>query len=352
MGKLKSDIFNKVIFPNLGAKDESVLVSPKHGVDFGVFKVGGKAIVMTTDPVFIVPEYGWRRSAWFATHILASDVAVSGIPPRYMSIDLNLPLDITTDDFERMWTMISEECRELGIAIVCGHSGRYGGCTYPMVGGATVIGVGDQDKYVTAGMAKEGDRIIVTKGPAIETAGILSALFPKVLEERYGKGFVAKAQAIFWQQSVVDDALTAASVGIRGSGVTAMHNATEYGLWGGLCEVAIASGVGMSIYEDEIIVQDVVKKVCMAFSDFTGIEIDPFKSISEGTLIITVRPHKADQVIKKLESRGILASIIGVTSEKKEGLKIVRRDGDVEKLKYPKRDPFWPAFYKTVEILS
>ena len=227
IGKLGPEVFDEIIFPNLGAKDPSVLVGPTHGVDFGVVEVGDKALIVTSDPVFIVPEYGWERSAWFAVHILASDAAVSGVPPRYMAIDLNLPLAMGLEDFKRVWFGISEECRRLGISIVCGHTGRYDGCAYPMLGGATVLGVGDKDKYVTPAMAMEGDKVIVTKGPAIEASGILSVMFPEVLEERYGRDFAREAQGLFWQQTVVKDALTAASVGVREEGLRLRRVAVE-----------------------------------------------------------------------------------------------------------------------------
>jgi len=48
-------------------------------------------MVLSTDPFFIAKELGLEKAAWFAVHIIASDVAVSGIPPKYLAIDLNLP---------------------------------------------------------------------------------------------------------------------------------------------------------------------------------------------------------------------------------------------------------------------
>jgi len=69
-----------------------------------------------------------------------------------------------------------------------------------------------------------------------------------------------------------------------------MHDATECGVWGGLFEVARASGVGMTIDKEKIIVQDAVRNVCDLFG------IDPYSSISEGTLVLTCRPHKAKEV--------------------------------------------------------
>ena len=55
----------ELIFPRLGARSEKVLVGPQHGVDVGIVEIGNKAVSFTTDPVFIVPEYGWEKAAWF-----------------------------------------------------------------------------------------------------------------------------------------------------------------------------------------------------------------------------------------------------------------------------------------------
>ena len=76
IGKISPEIFDEIIFPRLGRKDPTVLVPPRNGVDVGVVDIGGgNVMAMTCDPVFVVPQYGWERSAWFAVHILASDAA-------------------------------------------------------------------------------------------------------------------------------------------------------------------------------------------------------------------------------------------------------------------------------------
>ncbi|MFC2031877.1 hypothetical protein ACFLUS_00660 [Chloroflexota bacterium] len=71
---------------------------------------------------------------------------------------------------------------KLGITIICGHTARYENCHYPMVGGATMVGVGEIDEYVTPAMARVGDKIIITKGPAVESTGIFATMFPKLIE--------------------------------------------------------------------------------------------------------------------------------------------------------------------------
>src|SRR4030067_59207 len=108
-------IFNGLISPRLGAKSEKVLVGPQHGVDVGIVEIGDKAVSFTTDPVFIVPEYGWERAAWFAIHIIASDSVTSGLRPKVLSIRLTLPMEITKEQVEMLWETMHQECNKLGI---------------------------------------------------------------------------------------------------------------------------------------------------------------------------------------------------------------------------------------------
>jgi hydrogenase maturation factor len=338
IGKISPEIFNELIYPRLGAKDRAVLVGPQHGVDVGIVEIGEKAVALTTDPVFIVPEYGWERAAWFALHILASDAVTSGLKPRFLSIDLNLPMEMTKEQLEIVWDTIHRECKKLGIAVVCGHTARYENCHYPMVGGATVINVGEKDEYVTPEFARSGDKIIITKGPAIEATGIFAAMFPQLIQERFGLDFSQRAERIFYDMSVVEDAMTAVSVGVRERGVSAMHDATECGIWGGLFELAQAANLGIRLEKERIIVNDCVQDICNFFT------IDPYISISEGTLIIACREHKAQKVVEALSRKGIAASVVGELTAPGYGM-IVSEGGRDKELEHPKVDPFWRAFY-------
>jgi len=338
IGKISPEIFNELIFPRLGAHSEKVLVGPQHGVDVGIVEIGDRAVALTADPVFIVPEYGWERAAWFAIHILASDAATSGLKPRFLSIDLNLPMEMTKEQLEIVWETMHQECRRLDISIVCGHTARYENCHYPMVGGATMLSVGRKDEYVTPRMARAGDQIIITKGPAIEAAGIFATMFPELLNAEFGPAFSERAQQIFYKMSVVADAMTAVSVGVRENGVTSMHDATECGIWGGLFEIAQAADLGARVEKDRIVIEDCILEICQYFG------IDPYASISEGTLIITCREHKAGDIVEALSQKGIASSIVGELTDKKHGITLIEK-GEERKLEHPLVDPFWKAFY-------
>lgn len=342
IGKISPEIFNELIFPRLGAKSEKVLVGPQHGVDVGIVEIGDKAVSFTCDPVFIVPEYGWERAAWFAIHILVSDAVTCGLKPKFLSIDLNLPMEMSKEQLEIVWDTIHRECERLGISVICGHTARYENCHYPMVGGATVVGIGETNEYVTPGMARAGDKIIITKGPAIEAAGIFATMFPSLIEKEFGHNFSQKAQQIFYKMSVVEDAMTAVGVGVRENGVTAMHDATECGVWGGLYELAQAAGLGVRIEKEEIVIEEYTPEICRYF------DIDPYASISEGTLIIACREHKAHKVVEALSQKKIKSSIVGELTEAGNGMVLVE-GGKEKRLEHPIVDPFWKAFYGALE---
>ncbi len=345
IGKISPEIFNELIFPRLGAKSNNILVGPQHGVDVGIVEIGGKAISFTCDPVSIVPEYGWEKTAWFAIHILASDAVTCGLKPKFLSIDLNLPMEMTKEQLKIMWDTMHQECERLGISVITGHTARYKNCHYPMVGGATIIGIGEKNEYVTPKMARAGDKIIITKGPAIEATGIFAVMFPRLIEEQFGHDFNQRAQQIFYQMSVVKDAMTAVSVGVRENGVAAMHDATECGVWGGLHELAQAAGLGMRVEKEQIVVEDCVAEICSYFG------LDPYASISEGTLIIACREHKTQEVVEALSKKGIKSSVVGELTEPGMGIVLVE-DSREKKLEHPIVDPFWKSLYNALSKYS
>ncbi len=342
-GKATAEMFERVILRRLGARDPDVLVGPRHGVDVGVVRVAdGVAMALTTDPVFVVPAYGWERAAWFAVHILASDAATSGLPLRWMAVDLNLPPEITDDELTSLWDAFHRACEGIGVAVVTGHTARYDGCAWPMVGGATCIASGPQDRFVTPEMASVGDRVIVTKGAAIEATALFAATFPDRLARGVGDDVVKAADALFEQMTVVPEATVAREFGLRGDGVTSMHDATEGGVLGGLAEVAAASGVGMRVDLARVPVRPEVKAVC----DHTG--MDPYASISEGTLIATVVPQRAEAFLSALAAAGIDAADVGLVTEAASGRVLVTEEGE-RPLEHPGLDPFWGAFGRWAE---
>jgi hydrogenase maturation factor len=199
-----------------------------------------------------------------------------------------------------------------------------------MVGGATAIAVGPKKELRGPHLVRPGDRIVVTKGPAIETTGLLAVLFPDKFVQAGGERFQREAAAVFGQMSVMDDCAIARQF----PGVKVMHDATECGIWGGLYEMARAGGYGFRVEERRIPVQPVIRRTAELF------DFDPFCAISEGTLIAVVAEKEAARLVKAFRRGGIESAVVGEILAGRHGLVIVK-DGAARKLDHPKVDPYW-----------
>lgn len=325
LGKIDADTFDSVIAPRLGADREDVRVGPTAGVDFGVFEAGGQAIVTATDPLSFLPELGPERAGKLALDIVLADVAVSGVAPTHLTVSLTLPPEFPDDTFEGIWTGIDAHARNLGVAIVSGHTGYYADIESSWVGGATAFGVGDFESVVRPDGATPGDALVVSTGPAAEVAGLFATLYPEALG--LDPETVATAQERVDDIAAVEDALAAHDAG----SVTAMHDATEGGVAGGLVEMADGADVRFDIDGDAVPMGDGVAAVCDAA------DVDPWHVTSCGTLLMAVDSADAADVVAALERRGTTAAVVGEVT----GGSGVYVDGD--RVSAPDVDPSWAA---------
>jgi len=342
-GKFSYDLIERLVYSKLGADRTEMLVGPGAGRDNAVVKLkGGQVLVATADPLSVIPALGVKNSAYISFHLLASDLATCGFSPEFFMVNFNLPPEMSDEDFEMYWSTIDEECRKLNVAIIGGHTGRYPGSGYTVVGGGVMMTIAPENRYIATTMAKPGDLIMMTKGVAIATTGILSRVFPETIEKKYGPSFLKKAKHYLYDFSVVEDALIAASVGLRDEGVTSMHDVTEGGLLGALYELSEASNTGLEIDLSKVIVTDEAAKICELF------KISPYRSLSEGTLILTVKPEMASAVQQVLDLKEIKNAVIGKIVDSKKG-KWTKNADRCEILGKPEDDPYWEAYSKAIK---
>ncbi len=341
-GKLDSRTLERVVYTHLGASSRRVILGPGKGLDNAAISAGGRRVlILTTDPVSVIPGLGFRLSAWLSVHLIASDFTTSGLSPEFASFDFNLPLVMTAADQEAYLKAIGSTCKELGVAIVAGHTGSYPGAGFTVVGGGTMFGFGKKGGYVDPTMAREGDAVVMTKGVAIEAVASLANSFPKRTSRMVGRELAARAKALVTSCSTVKDALAAATIGLGEEGVTSMHDATEGGILGGLDEMAAASGHSIVVDKERILMSRETSAVCAAFG------IDPLASLSEGTLLLTVARGRADELTDRLRKEGIPAAAVG-TVGRGAGLWIRGRDGRLRRAR-PTTDPYWEAYAAAVK---
>lgn len=325
-----------------GAKSGRILVGPRLGVDVSVMNIDkNKVMILSSDPVSFIPSIGPKASARMSVYEIASDVATSGTSPHYAMVDLNLPPQLSDEALAQYWKSFHASCIELGLSIVGGHTGRFEGCDYSVIGGATLWTFCGSDDYITSMMAEDDDDIVLTKSAAYGATSVLTRAFPRTVKKALGSSLFERAWKYFSNSNTVQDALTAARVGLHERGVTAMHDATEGGVVAALLELAEASGLGGIISLDDIPISNETQRLCKFF------RIDPLVSLGEGSLVIACKPERTKRIVSNLRSKGVQATTVGKLSSRVRGIRSASGSG-LEALHYPSRDPYWGAYWKAV----
>jgi hydrogenase maturation factor len=331
VGKLDPSILRGLVFNRLGVPSPRVVLGPHIGEDASVIDFGDRALVVHSDPITGAVE----NVGWLAVNVCTNDIATRGIRPLWILTVLLLPETFTTTQLKDITAQIDRASKQLGVAVVGGHSEVTVGINRPIII-TTAIGETVDKKFVRTSGAKVGDSIIMTKGAAIEGTAILAHELSNFLEEKIGKKTIENAKKLVKMTSVVKDALTAVEAGE----VHAMHDATEGGVAGGLQEIAWASNVGVVAHEKKIPVRSETDAICNALG------IDPLKTISSGTLLIAAKPESAEKIVAALAREGLRASIIGKATERAQGIYIVRKNGAKLGLSKPVIEEMWNAIKK------
>jgi len=341
LGKFDRFTLRRLIYSRLGRKRNTIIVGPSFGVDNSVQRLSGrKVLIATCDPLSFIPELGAQNSAWLSVNLLASDLATSGVMPQYGIFDFNLPPGLSDPQFEQYWAAFDKECKKFGIAIVGGHTGRYPGCGYTIIGGGVMYAVAKSEKYLTSSMARSGDQIILTKGAAVETTAILTRVFPKTVKQALGPSLFKRAWQVLSKVSTVNDAMAAVSIGIHERGVTAMHDVTEGGVISAVMELACASNLGAELILTNIHVPQETRKICELF------RIDPLKSLSEGSLLVACRPEHSRMLCNRLHRAKMNPQVIGSLTSKTHQVYAISKDRKRCPIQYPKFDPYWKAYMR------
>jgi hydrogenase maturation factor len=280
-----------------GAPDRRVLVGPGCGVDAAVIALGDHRLILKSDPV----TFTARRVGWYAVQVNANDVAVMGGRPAWFQPTILVPPGTRVASVMSIARDIDRACRGLGVAVTGGHTEVTDAVTRPVVAG-DMQGLLVAPRIITAGGARPGDRLLITKAAGIEgttvlaqeRAGALARVLPPALLRAAGR--LRDRPGI----SVVPEALIAAR-----HGASAMHDPTEGGVRAGLHEIAFASRVRIDVDLDRIPVLPPTARICRHYA------VDPLGLIGSGALLVTVPPARASGLLRAWARRGIAGRVIG-----------------------------------------
>lgn len=330
-GKIPLDILREVVFKNLGVKRDEVTLGPSVGIDGTVIDIADKSLVISMDPITGAIE----RIGWLALNINANDVATFGVEPAFLFSCILLPEKSDKKMVETICAQMDRAAKELGMAIAGGHCEVTPGLANPIVVGCA-MGMTEKGKYVTAGEAKPGDALILTKSAGIEGTAILASDRAEQLKNAMSTETLQNAMDFYNQISVVKDALTAFKTG----GINAMHDPTEGGVAGGIHEMADASNLGVKIFEEKIQLKPETIKICDFF------DIDPLQLISSGALLISAKPEFTEKIISRLQQKRISASVIGEFLENPQTRIMISKSGKIQTLPRPSFDHLWLALMR------
>ncbi|MCD7824533.1 MAG: AIR synthase family protein, partial [Clostridiaceae bacterium] len=234
-------------------------------------------------------------------HITANDIASSGAEPVGILLSILLPPKKREKFLRELMGEIEQVCRELEIEIIGGHTEVTDAVAKPVI---TVTGIGKVKRGAlvsTAGL-KPGDELVMTKWAGLEGTAIIAQEKRAELEAVLPSELLDTAAALIQYISVVPEAAVAMS-----TGVSAMHDVTEGGIFGALWEMGAASGVGITADLMKIPIRQETIEVCEPFG------INPYQMMSSGSMLIGC--SDGNLLVQALAKAGIPAAVIGRATE-------------------------------------
>lgn len=298
VGKIPENVLKRSVFKQIHTKREEVILGAGVGEDCAAIKLSeDEMFVISTDPVTgTATDIGH-----LAIHITLNDLASAGAEPVGVMLTLLLPEHAQEADLKQMMGQIEQACAQAKVQIMGGHTEVTRAVSQPVV---NVCGVGKvkKTKLISTAGARPGNDIIASKWIGLEGTSIIAKEREQELLKRYSQKLIRKAQQFDQYLSVLPEAAVAMK-----SGVSAMHDVTEGGIFGALWELAESSGVGLEIDLKRIPVKQETIEVCEYFG------INPYELISSGCMLMA--SPDGNTLLRELDKAGIHASLIGKATE-------------------------------------
>ncbi len=306
-GKLPPEMLDELLSA-LPERSRRILTGPGVGEDAAIISFGETSLVAKTDPVTFATDL----IGWYAVHVNANDIAATGATPKWFLPTVLLPEQTEASVAESIFAQIREAADSIGVELVGGHTEITVGMPRPIISGA-MLGEAPASKTISTSGATRGDKVILTKGIAVEGGSLLAREFGELAMSRgvASEDVDTAANYLFEPGiSVLRDAQIATAAGT----VTAMHDPTEGGLATALSELSTACGHGLSIDAESVPILDECERLCAA------LEVDPWGLIASGALLICCAESSAPTIISALKSEGIYASVIGDVTDSGSGV--------------------------------
>lgn len=324
IGKVPNELLEKLVFSNITYKRKEVLARPGIGEDTGVMDLGNDLCVVSTDPI----TGATKGLGALAIHVSCNDAATRGAEPVGILLTILCPPGTKEHDLELVMKEAGKAAEDASVEIIGGHS-EITDAVNRIVVSTTVIAKLKRKDFKKYDDIQVGDKVVLTKWIGLEGTHILAGELEHKLKEHLSTAELEEAKSLGSFLSVVKEGLAAKTHGVR-----YMHDVTEGGIYGAIWETGEATGRGVILFEDQLPIKNVTKKLCEALN------IDPKKLISSGSMIMVVPDVNSEDLVNDLELKGVKATIIGEITE--DGI-ITRDKGKLTPIQPPGSDELYKA---------
>ena len=232
VGKVPENVLKRSVFKQLHTTRKEVLLGAGVGEDCAAMKLAeDEVFVISTDPI----TGAAKDIGALAVQITVNDLASAGAEPIGIMLTVLLPEYVEEKDLKTVMAQVEEACEKNHIQVMGGHT-EVTKVVNQIVISVTGVGKAKEGRVISTAGVKPGMDIIVTKWIGIEGTAILAKEKEAALRERYSQPFIDKAKELDRYISVLSEAATAVK-----SGVAAMHDVTEGGIFGALWEISSGS---------------------------------------------------------------------------------------------------------------
>lgn len=322
IGKLPNEVLEKIIFSNISYKRNEVLTRAGIGKDCAVLDFGDNVCVVSTDPI----TGATQDIGKLAVHISCNDVASNGAEPIGLLMTILAPPSSTEEDIRIIMEDANKVASELSVEIIGGHT-EITDAVNRIIVSTTVLGIQLKKNILNPEDAKVGDKILITKTAGIEGTAIIANELEEKLRALIPQNLIEEGKSLIENISVVTEGKICGQIG-----VPYMHDITEGGVFGAVWETGVATKKGVRINMKAIPLKESTREICSA------LDINPFKLISSGSLIVVSPAEKVDIIQKELRQNGIESAVIGEITEKNILAEI---EGELKEIKSPDSDELY-----------
>lgn len=322
IGKISESVLKRSVLKQIHTKREEVMTGAGVGEDCAILTLSeDEAFVASVDPITGTA----KDVGMLAIQAAANDVACAGAEPVAVLVSVLLPEMAQETELRELIRQMEALCGKLKLQIAGGHTEVTRAVCCPVL---TVTGIGKikKDQLLTAKSIKPGQDVVMSKWIGLEGTSILAKEKEKELLQKYPSHLIEEAKAFDRFFSIVPEAATAVK-----SGVAAMHDVAEGGIFGALWELAESAGVGLEIDLKRIPVRQETIEVCEFF------ELNPYELISGGSLLMVT--EDGFELVRRLEREHIPAAVIGRIREGND--RVVINDDERRFLEPPKTDELY-----------